>query len=172
MLFHQKCIRSYAKIHFSWSVGVPIISYTVRMYSCSLNIAFHMWSKWCAPLPQGTWNIGSTSVLINSSKNGVAQRFCIPVPKDTFPLAPFFQTNQQNYRYTIFFCTLSLLRPYLSHFWFFSCYISFCDVTSLIMLVDNASRAIHSLSLFNVTAPGLDLCLFKKVSQSGVFSFV
>lgn len=40
--------------------------------------------------------------------------------------------------------------------------INFCDVTSLIMLVETASRAIHSRSLFNVTAAGLDLCLFKK----------
>lgn len=29
----------------------------------------------------------------------------------------------------------------------------------------NASGAIHFLSLFNVTAPGLDLCLFKKKKE-------
>lgn len=111
-------------------------------------------------------------MLINSSKNGVAQHFCVPLPKDNFPFAPFSQTNQQNYRYTHFFLHTLTLKTIFESFLALSCYISFCDVTSLIMLVDNASRAIHSLSLFNVTAPGLDLCLFKKVSPSGVFSFV
>lgn len=47
-------------------------------------------------------------------------------------------------------------------FFLFSRYINFCNVTSLIISVDSASRTIHSLCLFNVTAAGLDLCLFKK----------
>lgn len=54
---------------------------------------------------------------------------------------------------------------FFSPFWLYSRCISVGDATSLIASAVNASGAIHFLSLFNVTAPGLDLCLFKKKGE-------
>lgn len=99
----------------------------------------------------------------------------LSVPKGTRSFSSFFRelskVTDTKYFSSTFKHTVNAQTIFYS-FFLSSRYINFYDVTSLIMLVDTASRAIHSLFLFNVTAAGLDLCLFKKVSPSGVFSSV
>lgn len=77
-----------------------------------------------------------------------------------FVLQRIAQWQMRKFRST-FNLTINVQTRFYS-FFLFSRYINFCNVTSLIISVDSASRTIHSLCLFNVTAAGLDLCLFKK----------
>lgn len=157
---------SNAEIHFSWSVPVPIRS-SGAVCMCSLT-----WLQTAFTFTEATWGSDRVSALINSGTNGVAQHFSNPAPKGTFFFSsvsrdfskmtdtkqfPAFKTATAQ---TLFYLFSSLLLYQLLLRDFF-----------LIILVDTASGRIHSLSLFNVTAPGLDLCLFKKEKVSLCFVF-
>lgn len=162
---------------------VLIISSTVMyvqyMYNTGVLTRVSIHNPHSRRLYWGTWNIDNMSPLMDTlpamewfyNKKGISQYFfvislgsCIETYRYIFPHFNFYAHCTQ----TVFsYCTEWDLfsSPFLTH------QVLWCDFLDGASL-DTASRAIHSLSLSNVTARELDLCLFKKVCMSLVFSFV